>query len=110
MKWWGRWIAAETKMSGEGFAGMLAVHTNRVQSTMILNGHQWEIAHKVLDLKSKHLSKGYVLFDVAKGTGTNTFTCAVEDQHNRMDRMHRSLTESAIPNAWRSLWTSTTTR
>ena len=85
-------------MSGEGFAGMLAVHTNRVQSTMILNGHQWEIAPEVLDLKSQALVEDYVFFDVAQSAGTNTFTCAVQDQHNRMDRMQRSLArENANP-------------
>ena len=85
-------------MSGDGFAGMLAVHTNRVQSTMILNGHQWEIAPEVLDLKSQALVEDYVLFDVAQSAGTNTFTCAVQDQHNRMNRMQRSLSrESANP-------------
>ena len=78
-------------MIGEGFAGVLAVHTNRVQSTMILKGHQWEIAPEVLDLKSQVFQEHYVFFDVAQSAGTNTFTCAVQDQHNRMNRVQQTL-------------------
>ena len=88
-------------ISGDGFTGMLAVHRNRVLSTMILDGHQWELAPETPDLRSQELVEEYVFFDVAQSAGTNTFTCAVQDQHsrmNRMDRMERSLVrENANP-------------
>ena len=88
-------------VSGDGFTGVLVVHRNRVLSTMILDGHQWELAPEVLDLRSQDLVQDYVLFDVAQSAGTNSFTCAVQDQHNRMnrmDRMQRSLVrENANP-------------
>ena len=68
---------------------------------MILDGHQWELAPEVLDLKSQAVVEDYVLFDVAQSAGTNSFTCAVQDQHsrvNRMNRMQRSLVrENANP-------------
>ena len=85
-------------MTGEGFAGVLVLHANRVQSTMVLNGRQWEIAPEKLDLKNRELVKDYVFFDVSQSAATNTFTCAVDDQQNRMTRMERSLMrESANP-------------
>ena len=66
-----------------------------------LDGRQWELAPDVLDLRSQELVRDYVLFDVAQSAGTNSFTCAVQDQHsrvNRMDRMQRSLVrENANP-------------
>ena len=88
-------------VSGDGFSGVLLVHRNRVLATMILDGHQWELAPEVLDLKSQTFVGDYVLFDVAQSAGTNSFTCAVQDQHSRvyrMERMQRSLArENANP-------------
>ena len=97
-------------MTDEGFAGVLVLHTNRVQSTMVLNGRQWEVAPEKLDFKNQELVKDYVFFDVSQSAATNTFTCAVDDQHNRMTRMERSLMrESANLNASKSLWMWTIT-
>ena len=88
-------------MTGDGFAGVLVLHRNRVQSTMVLDDRQWETAPEVLDFRNRELVKDYVFFDVAQSAATNTFTCAVQDQHirvNRMERMQRSLArENANP-------------
>ena len=55
-------------------------------------------APEKLDLKNRELVKDYVFFDVSQSAATNTFTCAVDDQQNRMTRMERSLMrESANP-------------
>ena len=85
-------------MSGDGFAGMLAVHTNRVQSTMILNGHQWEIAPEVLDLKSQARGKTMCSSTSPKVPAPTPSPAPWRTSTTAWDRMQRSLArESANP-------------
>ena len=85
---------------GSSFAkvtGIVVMFENYVQASLQLDGKQWELAPAKRPGDRETRVEDYVLFDVAKSTATNTFSCAVEDQEREMALMSRQQQQSLVP-------------
>ena len=85
---------------GSSFAkvtGIVVMFENYVQASLKLDGKQWELAPAKRPGDRETRVEDYVLFDVAKSTATNTFSCAVEDQEREMALMSRQQQQSLVP-------------
>jgi len=85
---------------GSSFAkvtGIVVMFENYVQASLKLDGQQWELAPASRPGDRETRVEDYVLFDVAKSTATNTFSCAVEDQEREMALLSRQQQQSLVP-------------
>ena len=60
---------------------------DELRATLQWAGRQWEVRPVTEREERQGMELDYVLFDVAKSAGTNSFTCAVEDQERELQRM-----------------------
>ena len=74
--------------------GIVVMFENYVQASLKLDGKQWELAPAKRPGDRETRVEDYVLFDVAKSTATNTFSCAVEDQEREMALLSRQQQQS----------------
>ena len=77
--------------------GTLVLFENYLQASIQVRGQQWELAPIERPKERRKMVKEYVLFDVAKSSATNTFTCAVQDQEREMHRLNAQQRASLVP-------------
>ena len=77
--------------------GIVVLFEHYIQASFKLNGQQWELAPTKGPAQRDTTVEDYVLFDVAKSTATNTFSCAVEDQEREMAMISRQQQQNLVP-------------
>lgn len=81
----------------ERVSGTVVFFRDELRATLQWAGRQWEIRPVTEREDRQGMELDYVLFDVAKSAGTNSFTCAVEDQERELQRMQSNAQRSMVP-------------
>lgn len=81
----------------ERVSGTVVFFRDELRATLQWAGRQWEVRPVTEREERQGMELDYVLFDVAKSAGTNSFTCAVEDQERELQRMQSNAQRSMVP-------------
>ena len=81
----------------EDVSGTFVFYRHHVQGTMYVAGSQWEVRPSVDDAHLQaHVPNDYLVFDINKSIAENSFTCAVEDREQSLERQQQPTSQRSV--------------